>query len=49
MPIKIGSKTFKKFRDAVLHVMRTRHLNESRAKAYVAAIDRKQNKRSKHK
>jgi len=49
MPIKIGSKTFKTFDAAVRHIKKTRHLTEERAKAYVAAIDRKQNKRSKKK
>ncbi len=47
MPIKIGEKTFKTFRGAVLHVMRTRRLNETRAKAYVAPIERKQKKRKR--
>lgn len=49
MPIKIGNKVFKTFNQAVLWAMKNRHLTRDRAEAYVAAIDRKQNKRSKGK
>jgi hypothetical protein len=45
MPIKIGTRTFKKFADAVRYVMRTKNLSKKQAQAYVASIERKQRKR----
>ena len=42
MPIKIGDKTFRNFKAAVLHIMRKKKLSKERASAYVAVIERKQ-------
>lgn len=45
MPIKIGKRTFKTFNGAVRYIRRTKRFSLERAKAYVATIDRKQNKK----
>jgi len=44
MPIKMGDKTYSEFDDASKAVQSSKGLSEDRANAYVATIDRKQNK-----
>ena len=44
MPITIGNRKFKSFGSAVKFVMETLDLDKDKARAYVAAVDRKQNK-----
>lgn len=47
MPIKLGKKKYKTFSGAKRAIMKKRGLSAKRAAAYVATIDRKQNKKRK--
>ena len=47
MPIKIGKRTFKTFREAVAYIKRTKKFGDKRARAYVASIYEKQKKKRK--
>ena len=43
MPVKIYNRTFKSFGSAVKFIQETLDLSKQEARAYVAAVDRKQN------
>lgn len=47
MPIRMGKKKYKSFGGAVKAVMKKKGLSKKRASAYVATIDRRQNKKNK--
>jgi len=44
MPVKIYNRTFKSFGSAVKFIEETLGISRERARNYVAAVDRKQNK-----
>lgn len=49
MPIRLGKKKYKSFSGAKRAIMKKKGLSAKRAAAYVAVIDRKQNKKGKRK
>lgn len=47
MPIKMGSKKYKKFDNAAKAIAKKKGISMDRARAYVASVDRKQHPKAR--